>query len=51
MDNQKDEQEIADTEEALRFIEKKYLYVYEYNEQVKFFDMYSKFIPACNCKQ
>lgn len=43
MENQKDEQEIADTEEALRFIGKKYLYVYEYNEQVKFFDMYSKF--------
>jgi hypothetical protein len=43
MENQKDEQEIADTEEALRFIGKKYLYVCECNGEVKFFDMYSKF--------
>jgi len=43
MENQKDEQEIADTEEALRFIGKKYLYVYECNGEVKFFDTYSNF--------
>jgi hypothetical protein len=43
MDNQRDEQEIMDTEEALRFIGKKYLYVCECNGQVKFFDTYTKF--------
>jgi hypothetical protein len=44
MDNQKDEQEIIDTEEALKFIGKKYLYVCESDDgQVKFFDTYVKF--------
>jgi hypothetical protein len=44
MDNQKDEQEIIDTEEALCFIGKKYLYVCESDDdQVKFFDTYVKF--------
>lgn len=43
MDNKKDEQEIAETEEALRFIGKKYLYVCECDNQVKFFDTYAKF--------
>jgi hypothetical protein len=43
MDNKKDEQEIADTEEALQFIGKKYLYVCECDGQVKFFDTYTKF--------
>ena len=42
MDN-KDEQEIVDTEEALHFIGKKYLYVCECDGQVKFFDAYTKF--------
>lgn len=42
MDNKKDEQEIADTEEALKFIGKKYLYVCECDDQVKFFDTYAK---------
>ena len=49
MDNQKDEQEIVDTEEALRFIGKKYLYVCESDDgQVKFFDTYVKFKPLKN---
>jgi hypothetical protein len=43
MDNQKDEQEIMDTEESLRFIGKKYMYVCECNGEVKFFDTYVKF--------
>jgi hypothetical protein len=43
MDNKKDEQEIVDTEEALNFIGKKYLYVCECDGQVKFFDAYTKF--------
>ena len=43
MDNKKDEQEIADTEEALQFIGKKYLYICECDGQVKFFDTYTKF--------
>lgn len=44
MDNQKDEQEIMDIEEALRFIGKKYLYVCESDDgQVNFFDTYSGF--------
>jgi hypothetical protein len=43
MDNKKDEQEIAETEEALQFIGKKYLYVCECDGQVKFFDTYTKF--------
>lgn len=42
MDNKKDEREIADTEEALQFIGKKYLYVCECDGQVKFFDAYAK---------
>lgn len=42
MDNKKDEREIADTEDALRFIGKKYLYVYECDDEVKFFDTYVK---------
>jgi hypothetical protein len=42
MDNKKDEREIADTEDALRFIGKKYLYVYECDNEVKFFDTYVK---------
>ena len=40
MDNKKDEQEI---EEALRFIGKKYFYVCECDNQVKFFDTYTGF--------
>ena len=48
MDNQKDEQEIVDTEEALKFIGKKYLYVCESDDEVKFFDTYVKFKPLKN---
>ena len=47
MDNQKDEQEIMDTEEALRFIGKKYLYVCECNGEVKFFDRTRICIRTC----
>jgi hypothetical protein len=43
MDDKKDEREIAETEEALNFIGKKYLYVCECDDQVKFFDAYVKF--------
>jgi hypothetical protein len=43
MDNKKDEREIAETEEALQFIGKKYLYVCECDDQINFFDTYVKF--------
>jgi hypothetical protein len=38
----KDEHEIKETEEALRFIGKKYLYVCECDGETRFFDTYAK---------